>query len=121
MIYWITTVALFAQDKAKDAPADGQQNPYWWLPLLAVGVLFYFMMIRPQRREQAKRQSLLDALKKNDKVVTIGGIIGTIAAIAPDSDEVTIKVDDNTRIRFRRSSIQQVITAETEAEKSKSP
>ncbi|QDT46225.1 preprotein translocase subunit YajC [Symmachiella dynata] len=118
MIYWMTTAAFFAQD-AKGAPAaDAEQNPYWWLPLVAIGVLFYFMMIRPQKREQAKRQSLLDSLKKNDKVVTIGGIIGTIAAISPDSDEVTVKVDENTRMRFRRSSIQQVVTAETEAEKS---
>ena len=111
MIYWMTTAAFFAQD-AKGAPAaDAEQNPYWWLPLVAIGVLFYFMMIRPQKREQAKRQSLLDSLKKNDKVVTI-------AAISPDSDEVTVKVDENTRMRFRRSSIQQVVTAETEAEKS---
>ncbi|TWU12820.1 preprotein translocase subunit YajC [Symmachiella macrocystis] len=119
MIYWMTTAAFFAQ-KAEDAPAADaeQQNPYWWLPLVAIGVLFYFMMIRPQKREQSKRQSLLDSLKKNDKVVTIGGIIGTIAAISPDSDEVTVKVDENTRMRFRRSSIQQVVTAETEAEKS---
>jgi preprotein translocase subunit YajC len=120
MIYWMTTAAIFAQKNGEggDVAEEGNQNPYWWLPLVAIGVLFYFMMIRPQKREQSKRQSLLDSLKKNDKVVTIGGIIGTIAAISPDSDEVTVKVDENTRMRFRRSSIQQVVTAETEAEKS---
>jgi len=120
MIYWMTTAAIFAQKNGEggDAGKEEPQNEFWWLPLIAIGVLFYFMMIRPQKREQSKRQSLLDSLKKNDKVVTIGGVIGTIAAISPDSDEVTVKVDENTRMRFRRSSIQQVVTAESEAEKS---
>ena len=78
-------------------------------PLLLIVVLFYFLLIRPQRREQAKRDDLLRALKKNDRVVTIGGIIGTIANIAPDSKEVTLKVDDNTRLRMLRSAIQTVL------------
>lgn len=77
-------------------------------------------MIRPQSREKAKRQELLNALKKNDKIVTIGGILGTIASVSPDSDEVTIKVDENTRLRILRSSIQRVVTTESESDKSSS-
>lgn len=114
----MTNAALFAQEAA----GKGEEGKDGFdftslLPLLAIGVLFYFMMIRPQSREKAKRQQLLDSLKKNDKVVTIGGILGSIASISPDSDEVTVKVDDNTRIRFRRSSIQQVVGPESQTDK----
>jgi preprotein translocase subunit YajC len=89
-----------------------------WLPLVAIGVLFYFLMIRPQGREKKKRQELLDALKKNDKIVTIGGILGSIASISSDSDEVTIKVDENIRLRVLRSSIQRVVSTESESDNS---
>jgi preprotein translocase subunit YajC len=60
---------------------------------------------------------MLSALKKNDRVVTIGGMIGTVANITPDGQEVTLKVDDNTRIRMIRSSIQRVLSGDGEAEK----
>ena len=52
---------------------------------------------------------LLKSLKKNDRVVTIGGIIGTVANVTPDGKEVTLKVDDNTRLKMLRSSIQTVL------------
>lgn len=88
-----------------------------FLPFAAIAVIFYFLLIRPQKREQAARESMLSALKKNDRVVTIGGMIGTIANITADGQEVTLKVDDNTRIRMIRSSIQRVLSADGEAEK----
>lgn len=84
------------------------------IPLMAIAFLWYFLLFRPQRQEQHRRSQMLSALKKNDKVVTIGGMIGTIANIAPDGKEVTLKVDDNARIRFLRSSIQSVIRDEDE-------
>lgn len=86
-----------------------------FLPLIAIGVLFYFLLIRPQSRERARRKSVLDTLKKNDKVVTIGGIIGTIADLPADKTTVTLKVDDNTRIRIQRSSVQGLYGEETES------
>lgn len=88
-------------------------------PLLAIGVLWYFLLLRPQRREQAKREELLQALKKNDRVVTIGGMIGTIANMSQDGKEVTLKIDDNTRVRMRRSSIHEVIRDEEVDDSSK--
>jgi preprotein translocase subunit YajC len=83
------------------------------MPMVAIGFLWYFLLIRPQRREQAKRDTLLKALKKNDRVVTIGGIIGSIANVSQDGKEVTLKVDDNTRIKIIRSSIQSVLKEES--------
>ncbi len=86
---------------AKDAPAPWMQ----FLPFIAIGLFFYFILLRPQQAEQRRRKELLNQLKKNDKVVTTGGLIGTIADISADGSRVTLKVDDNTRIKFLRSAI----------------
>lgn len=86
-------------------------------PLALIAVVFYFLLLRPQRREQANREAMLAALTKNDKVLTIGGIIGTVSNISADGQEVTLKVDDNTRIKFARSSIQRVMTSDGDGEK----
>jgi preprotein translocase subunit YajC len=70
-------------------------------------------MFRPQQKERARREKALGELKKNDRVVTIGGIIGTIANISEKEQEVTLKIDDNTRIKMRRSAIQGLYQVET--------
>ncbi len=79
------------------------------LLLLMFGLIFYFLLIRPQGREKKRRQEMLGGLKKNDRVVTIGGIIGTVTSVR--DDEVTLKVDEssNTKITFSRSAIQRVM------------
>ena len=88
-------------------------------PALAILLVYHFLLARPSNREKQQRQELLNSLKKNDKVITIGGLIGTVANVTPDGKEVTLKVDDNTKLRFLRSSIQTVVTAEsTETEAS---
>lgn len=83
-------------------------------PLLIVGFLFFFLIIKPQQRERAQREKLLSELKKNDRVVTIGGIIGHVVSVS--TDEIVLKVDDNTRVRFRRSAIQSVLADGVSAE-----
>lgn len=84
--------------------------------LIMFVVLFYFIVMRPQQKEQRRRQELLEALKKNDKVLTIGGIIGTIVDFSSDGHRVTLRVDDGTRIKFTRSSIQGPYDEKAEAE-----
>lgn len=101
------------------APACGQD--LGMLPFfIGMIVLFYFLMVRPQSRERQRRTEMLSQLKKNDKVVTIGGIIGVVSSIHAETDEVVLRVDEtnNTKLRVLRSSIHQVITDETEGEKS---
>jgi preprotein translocase subunit YajC len=91
--------------------ADPPQTdaPSWApiVPLLIMGVLFIFIMGRSKRSEQSQRNQLLANLKKNDKVLTSGGIIGMVALINDKEDEVTLKVDEssNVRIRVLKSSI----------------
>lgn len=111
MHFWLSFTSLLAADPA---PAVDQQSPWGGLlpPMILIGVFYYFMLLRPRAAEERKRKGMLDGLKKNDRVVTAGGIIGTVAQVSNDGKEVTLKVDDNTRIKFRRSSISSVLTGE---------
>ena len=119
------TTAVPAATQVLDATKDGVQNaakvaadapPPWmqFLPFIAIGLFFYFILLRPQQAEQRRRKELLTTLKKNDKVVTTGGIIGTIADISSDGMRVTLRVDDNTRIKFLRSAIQEPLKESSE-------
>lgn len=83
-----------------------------WIPLILV---FYFLLIRPERKERARRQAMLQALKKNDRVLTVGGIYGVVTNVHREANEVTLRVDDatNTRIRCTLSAIAQVLGEET--------
>lgn len=97
---WFAIVPTLAQ-------AAANEPPMWvtLLPILLMIMLFFPIVVWPQRREQQKRDALMSSLKKNDRVVTVGGMLGTIANISADGKEVTLKVDDNTRIRFTRAGI----------------
>lgn len=72
-----------------------------------VFAIFYFLIIRPQNKRQKQTQQMLQALKKGDRVVTIGGIRGTIFSLKDDT--AVLKVDDSTKIQFSRSAISQVV------------
>lgn len=76
------------------------------LPLVLIIVIFYFFLIRPQNKKQKETQKMLDALKKGDKVITIGGIHGVISSVKEHS--VIVKVDDNCKIEFNRTAISSV-------------
>lgn len=79
-----------------------------YFPLILGLVAFYFFVMRGQSKDKKAKQQMLDNLKKNDRVMTIGGIIGTVVAVK--DDEVTIKVDEstNTKMTFIRRAIQKV-------------
>ena len=112
-MFWVTEVyALSATQQGQEA--GGGNVMLNMLPFLLMFVVMYFLLIRPQGREQKRKQQLLGSLKKNDQVVTIGGIIGTIASVSEESREVTLKVDDNTRIKVQRSSIQGLLNDKEE-------
>jgi preprotein translocase subunit YajC len=93
------------------------------MPLLLIGMLFYFMLIRPEKRKQADVQRMQQGLKKNDRVLTIGGIIGVVVNTQQGSDEVTLRVDDttNTRLRVVRSAISRILSADKEGKSEDSP
>lgn len=101
---------LLAQQDAKGNEGFGNSTLFQLLPFLAIGVLFYFILIAPERRKRKQMDELLKNIKKNDQVVTIGGICGTVVNASPGSSVVTIRVDDgnNTRLKVLRSAISRV-------------
>jgi preprotein translocase subunit YajC len=84
------------------------------LIVLMVLAMFVFSMMG-QRRERRRREAMINAIKKHDRVQTIGGVIGSVVEVKPDY--VVLKVDEssNTRITFARSAVQQVLTSSPEA------
>ena len=105
-----TSCCLLAQ------AADGPPNPWQGLQLpmmaLMVFAMYIFIVQQPRaKREQQTRQQMLKNLKKNDHVLTTGGIYGVVTQVQFDADEVTIRVDDasNTRLRMTLSSIARVL------------
>ena len=114
-----TNLVLVAQKPGKGAPGGGAGSLMSMLfPFIAIGFLFYFLLLRPQRQEQSRRKAMLAALKKNDRVITAGGILGVVTNVSTDADEVTVKIDEstNTKIRVTRSSIARVLLDEHSGE-----
>jgi preprotein translocase subunit YajC len=116
---------LWADSTASSTPSGGAGNGensmmllQSMLPFVAIFVLFYFLLIRPQKREQSRRRDMLAAVKKNDRVLTAGGVYGIVTNVRPDADEVTIKVDEstNTKLRMTLSSVTRVMSDEPTSE-----
>ena len=86
-------------------PGASQSNPILaFLPLVFMFVIFYFLLIRPQQKRQKELSQMLQDLKKGDKVVTSGGLIGTIAGI--QNDYIILKVGDGeTKIEVLKSAV----------------
>lgn len=76
------------------------------LPMFAIMVIFYFLMIRPQQKKEKERKNMLNAIVKGDKVVTVGGIIGIVQQIKAEEDIVTLNIGGSTKVDFTRSAIQ---------------
>lgn len=74
-----------------------------FIPIILIYIIFYFILIRPQRKEQKQHKAMLANLKKNDEVITTGGIHGTIVNIKENT--FMLRVDDNARIEVSKSAI----------------
>lgn len=81
-----------------------------FLPIIILFAVFYFLLIRPQQKNQKKRREMLAALQKGDRVVTIGGIHGVIKDI--DEETVSLRVADNVNLKFSRGGVDRVIEEE---------
>ena len=93
--------------------AQASANAGGFLPLLSIVmifVIFYFFIIMPQNKKQKETEKMIAALKKGDKVITIGGIHGVVTSTKEKT--VIVKVDDSTKIEFSRSAIASVETDE---------
>ena len=116
---------LLAQGSAPGGgtPPQGGGDPFGGLgimfPMILIFIVGYFLIMRPMRRQEAERKAMASNLKKNDKVLTAAGIYGTVVSFSETEDEVTVRVDDNTRLRMLKSSIVRNLSREEEAAKPK--
>lgn len=90
------------------APAGGQDMLTSFLPLILIFVVFYFLLIRPQQKRMKQHKEMLGALRRGDRVVTSGGIIGVVNKIVSDT-EVILEIADNVKVRVVRSTIQDIL------------
>jgi len=110
---------ILAQD-APPTPSPGGANT-WFLALLLAMVTFMFLTSRSQRkRERQERENLLARMSKNDRVLTSGGIIGTVLSIR--DNEVVLKVDEstNTKMTFLKSAVQRILADDSKVVDAKS-
>jgi len=103
------------------APPGGEGGPLGGLgafvPIIAIFVIFYFLLIRPQQKRQKEHQKMIDDLKKGDDVITAGGIHGTVVGVAETI--ATVEIAKDIRVKVTKSSIGAVKTEESQKEKDK--
>ena len=84
-----------------------QLTAFW--PIILMVVIFYFLLWRPQKKQQKRRQEMLDSLKPRAKIVTVGGVMGTIVSL--HDDYLVIRVADKVEIRVTRAAVAQVLSS----------
>ena len=76
-----------------------------FLPFILIMIIIYFLMIRPQTKRQKEKEAMREGIKKGDKVITMGGIYGTVQGFKEKGRQAVIKVDNNTNITINRTAI----------------
>ena len=109
----MNTLVSFFPLLQEGGPGGGAaQLPFMLIMMGAIIAVFYFMLIRPQRKKQKELQSMIESLKKGDRIVTIGGIRGSVFNVTDKT--VVVKVDDNTKIEFSKDAIAGVVNKGSE-------
>lgn len=99
---------------AAGQPPGGGGDAFGFVFLLAgTFAIFYFLIIRPQQKEKKKREEMLTALRKGDRVVTSGGLHGTVVGLNENTHTVILKIADQVRVEVDRSAIGRVLAAES--------
>jgi preprotein translocase subunit YajC len=81
----------------------------FFLPLVLIFAVFYFLLIRPQQKKLKEHRAMVAGLRRGDKVVTAGGIIGTVSRVVSDS-ELLVEVADNVKVRVLRNTVTEVLS-----------
>ena len=87
-----------------------------------IGLWFYLLLIRPQQKQERDRKQMIDALKKNDRVLTSAGIYGTVMSVDGEGDRIVLRIgeDQGVRVAFTKGSIVRVMEVASDKEKEKS-
>ncbi len=94
---------------AQTAGAGGGDFLVSMLPLILIFVVFYFLLIRPQQQKMKAHRAMISAVKRGDKVLTAGGIFGTISKVEEADDVVLVEIAKDVRVRVARSTISDVV------------
>ena len=105
------------QDPPPPAKDDGGGGMNLLFPMLLVGAIFWFVLIGPERKQRKRRQAMISALQKGDKVMTNGGMFGVVAQV--QGDVITLQVADGVRMRFTRQAVQSLVEDDKEKEQGK--
>ena len=117
---WVDLIALAQQNPNPALPPNPMEGLFNLLPFIVIPIIFFLVLILPARRSEEKaRRALTEGLKKNDKVLTTSGIYGTVVAISEKEDEVTVRVDDNVRLKMLKASIARNLSNEEAAKAAK--
>ncbi|MFZ6764431.1 preprotein translocase subunit YajC [Pseudoroseomonas sp. WGS1072] len=111
---------LISPAYAQDAAAAGAAGIVMQLaPLILIFVVFYFLLIRPQQKRAKEHRTMLTALKRGDRIITGGGLIGSVTRVKDGSDEVEVELAPNVRVTVVRSTIASLVRAPAAANDSK--
>jgi preprotein translocase subunit YajC len=102
----VKSLMLLAMAQPQGGNAEGSLISTLIMFTLIIAI-FYFMILRPQQKKQKERQKMLEAVKKGDKVVTAGGLHGTVAGL--DEKTVLVQVAENVKLKFDRSAIGAIV------------
>lgn len=102
----------FAQAAGGAPAAGGLENLQQFLPLVLIFVVFYFLLLRPQQKKMKAHRELVSQLRRGDRVLTQGGIIGQVVKVLNDA-EVSVEIAEGVRVRVMRSAVAEVL-AKTE-------
>ncbi|MDR0307480.1 MAG: preprotein translocase subunit YajC [Chitinispirillales bacterium] len=108
----LIALPVFAQEQGGEpAPSPGLFGGNFMFIMIAMFVIIYFLMIRPEQRKQKERQKMLAALKKGDKILTIGGIVGVITNVKDST--YMMKTGEGTLLEVTKSAVSSVLTNDT--------
>ena len=111
----LDALVILAEEGAKPKGSDPFGSAFLFFPLIIIALYFIIVILPGRRRQEKERQALLGNTKKNDEVLTIAGIYGTVVSVSDNKDELVVKVDDGTRLRMTKGSILRNISAEEAA------
>jgi len=101
---------LISPAYAQAAPAGGVMESLGaFLPLILIFVIFYFLLIRPQQKRMKEHKAMLEAIRRGDRIVTNGGIVGTVVKVVNDS-ELAVEIADGVKVRVMREMIANVLS-----------
>jgi len=104
-------LVLFADAQSGAGAGGGGESMMWFIVMLpAILLIMWILMVNPHKKQEERMRQMLNALERNDRVMTVGGLIGTVHSIDKEQNEIVLKVDEanNTRIRFHLTAINTV-------------